>query len=944
MVTWTAYDDDYQSGPGRVRVQAFNADGQSLSGDFPIIFGMESPGAQDRSEVTGLADGSIVVAFTMNGELYARRAATQGYYEGDYYQVNSTTDGNIAHASISALADGGYVALWLNQAEGAANGFFGQRFKADGSRAGGEFRLDAGGMPAGSPDVAALDNGGFVAVWQSFDQADPTAWAQLYGADGAADGQPFRINQDGPAVERPATVAALEGGGFVIVYAQDNETLFAQRYTTGGAKVGAAVQVSDVGGANISPGYHDVAALADGGFVVTWIAGARAVYRRFDADAQPLGTAAPVYGDPLGVETYANVAGLADGSFIATWSSNDSEYSPGVLVNRMLSSEDGFLSEGSDAAMGSNEGEFIWGLGGNDDIRGAGGDDTLEGGEGADVLVGGEGRDEASYVGAQGAVTLNLQTGAHSGEAAGDRFEEIEQYRLSRFADRFIGSAGADAVYGEAGEDVLIGGMGNDMLDGGIGNDSLDGGLGADMLIGGAGDDEATYLRATGFVGVNLQTFEHNGAAAGDSFSSIERFTLSRFADGFVGSEEADRVWGGAGDDTLLGMGGSDELDGGDGNDQLSGGTGNDRLAGGLGNDTYYVDSAGDVVEDTGGTADVVRTSASYRLAADAGIETLRVEDLGSTLSFSLTGNAFAQALIGGAGNDVLNGGGGADAMTGGKGNDRYFVDNAGDKVTELNGEGTDTVESSVSFSLAGQYVEVLKLTGNAAIKGTGNSLANTITGNGAANVIDGGAGADVMEGKEGDDRYLVDNVGDKVLEAANGGTDTVEASVSFSLAGQYVEVLKLTGNAAINGTGNGQANSIYGNGAANVIDAGGGDDRLFGGVGKDVLTGGAGADRFIFDAPLNAATNVDKITDFSSADDGIYLETAIFTAIGNGALASGAFAAGTAAADSSDRIVYDSASGNIWYDADGSGSGAAILFASVSAGTALTAADFIGF
>ena len=126
------------------------------------------------------------------------------------------------------------------------------------------------------------------------------------------------------------------------------------------------------------------------------------------------------------------------------------------------------------------------------------------------------------------------------------------------------------------------------------------------------------------------------------------------------------------------------------------------------------------------------------------------------------------------------------------------------------------------------------------------------------------------------------------------------------------------------------------------AINAGAGNDDLFGGTGSDDLTGGTGADRFRFDSALSAATNVDDILDYSVVDDTIFLDRDVFTGIAaNGTLAAAAFRAGTSAGDADDRIVYDAATGNIFYDADGLGGVAQILFATVTPATALTNADF---
>src|SRR5262249_15142182 len=126
-------------------------------------------------------------------------------------------------------------------------------------------------------------------------------------------------------------------------------------------------------------------------------------------------------------------------------------------------------------------------------------------------------------------------------------------------------------------------------------------------------------------------------------------------------------------------------------------------------------------------------------------------------------------------GDDTLNGAGGADTMVGGLGNDTYVVDNTGDVVTENANEGTDTVQASVTYTLAAN-VENLTLTGGGNISGTGNSIGNALTGNSGANVLTGLDGNDTLAGGAGADTL-------------DGGTGTDTASYAASASGVTVSL-----------------------------------------------------------------------------------------------------------------------------------------------------------
>ncbi|MBY2924978.1 calcium-binding protein [Rhizobium leguminosarum] len=212
------------------------------------------------------------------------------------------------------------------------------------------------------------------------------------------------------------------------------------------------------------------------------------------------------------------------------------------------------------------------------------------------------------------------------------------------------------------------------------------------------------------------------------------------------------------------------------------------------------------------------------------------------------------------------------------------------------------------------------------------------------------------LYGGTGNDTFTVTNANQIVDESRGGGTDTVKASISFSLADQKhtvgtIENLTLTGTANLSATGNNTANILTGNDGNNSLNGGKGNDRLIGGLGNDkligkagadVLTGGSGGDSFVFDVkPDN--TSVDKIRDFSSAaGDKLMLDHSIFAELSLSGFSDENFVLGRKALEADDKLIYDQASGILSYDADGSAAGVAIHVADLDNSAALHFKDFM--
>ncbi|MDD1444150.1 calcium-binding protein, partial [Dolichospermum sp. ST_sed3] len=460
--------------------------------------------------------------------------------------------------------------------------------------------------------------------------------------------------------------------------------------------------------------------------------------------------------------------------------------------------------------------------------------DTINGGDGIDTLIitGGSAEDT---------ISIDVSNITNQLDIDGTKVTGFEDFDLSNFT-------GVVIFNGSTGNDWIESGNGDDVLSGDNGDDYLNGGAGIDALIGGRGND--TYVVDN--LGDIVYEFLNNGI---DTIQSSVTWTLKANLENLIligtdtingignklnntltGNVADNQLSGNAGNDTLIGSAGNDTLNGGEGNDTADysqigqsitlSPTGIITKGGGLGNDqliqveTIIADAS--AVNNTidvstaGNAASINVNLQTQQLTVNGvpGVGTFTVTNFdhvqGTSQDDSIIGDTQNNQLSGNAGNDTLIGSAGNDTLNGGEGNDIYIVDSTTDIITENVEEGTDTIQSSVTYTIA-TNVENLTLTETDAINGTGNDVNNIILGNSANNIIfgnagndtlDGGGGSDALIGGAGDDIYIVDSTTDIITENANGDTDTIQSSVTFTLT-TNVENLTLTGTAAINGTGN---------------------------------------------------------------------------------------------------------------------------------------------
>jgi Ca2+-binding RTX toxin-like protein len=656
-------------------------------------------------------------------------------------------------------------------------------------------------------------------------------------------------------------------------------------------------------------------------------------------------------------------------------------------------------NDGNNWLRGLQGNDDVRGGAGNDTINmssGSGasyGDDFIDGGDGIDTLDYGIAARTAVIVDLAG----HMAVGGATGGAGTAELWNIENVNGSGFDDFIRGNAAANFLYGFNGSDELDGREGNDRLEGAAGNDRYTftvspGTANADTVVGFVSGMDSIVLDASAHLNIgpsgsfssgdnrfasgpglnssqSLSTrviyntttgqlwYDPDGSQAGGpqliatlqgapALSATDIVVDNGSSGGITGTEGPDFLQGTALDDTIDGLGGDDTLEGLDGNDLLLGGEGSDVLDGGpgvdtmdggAGNDTYHSSGEGDFLSDSGGGVDVVIAVGDGHTTLGSGIENLTVansansvsgtgNDLANVIRAENTHSAFLEGLggndtlhgsdlalhigedflSGGDGDDELHGYGGNDNLSGGTGNDLMFGDDGDDTFHE--GGGNDTMFGGAGYDI------FMMLNGTADY---GND------------VIDGGAGPDqvFLGGFSGSTGIIADLPGGRVTGGGPSGRGTILVSNVEQIGGSRF------------------ADVIIGDGAANFFYGAEGNDTIDGGGGVDTLVGDQDADVFRFTAAPGAA-NADVIRDFGFGADKLQLDARVMTelgASGNFSAADARFYAAAGATqghDADDRVIYNTSTNQLFYDADGSGSGASQVIVTLQSGAVLNATD----
>ena len=633
VVVWQSHNENYQY--REILGQRYDAQGNTVGAEFLI----NSEALSEKSEpaVTGLVGGGFVVTWMSNGQdgsewgVYGQRFDVDGEAVGDEFKANTYNEQAQGNPEVTALADGGFVITWQSwEQDGYWHGVYAQRFNTEGEPVGNEFQVNNfTSRNQEAPAIITLVNGDFIITWMSEDQ-DSSEWgiyAQRYNDSGAKIGPETLINATTTSNQYNPAITALADGGYVVVWMDNGQDgsgwgIYGQRFDAAGFRAGDELQINTATqGQQQDPA---VTALADGGFVATWMSDSQdgsgwGIYgQRFDENGDTLGTEFLVNRLTSNDQQDPAISALADGSFVVTWQSSD-DWGNGIYHQRFAT--DRQIVDG-DRVIGGASDDILVGGAGNQTLFGGSGDDFGDGGAGiniyevsgtpdgfyaqvnrvgdyvlTDLVVGGddpanaadEGQDTLRniqvirYISPEDGSVIDIEIDDHGNAPdAGNTvlsYGEIISGRINFKGDTdyfFIDSTkGVEVIF-----ESLIGNNGLAINSAGLGNHHLwnDG-------------ETRDYTQNTdGLVDLALTHAQENpsgsnSAQSSQAYSIVLRRVLEGTGDADTLEAGGGYEWlrGFEGDDTLVGSARLDVLEGGDGNDVMTGGAGNDRIDGGTG-------------------------------------------------------------------------------------------------------------------------------------------------------------------------------------------------------------------------------------------------------------------------------------------------------------------------------------------------------------------------
>jgi Ca2+-binding RTX toxin-like protein len=566
VVTWTTNGGETGGGIG-ILAQLYDAGGNKVGSEFQVNTYM--PGSQSQEQVTALADGGFVVSWMSAGQdgsaygIYSQRYDASAHAVGGEQRVNTYTTGDQTSPDIAALSGGGYVVTWTeDRNDGNASDVYSQLYAASGSPIGGEQRVNS--TAAGSqndPAITGLSDGGYMVAWTS----STGAYVQRFDASGDQVGSEVAVRSAGAFLD----IAQLGSGGLVLVSSHSDGTdagVYAQLLDSTGAAVGNEVLVNTVTFGDQLAG--SVAALADGGYVVTWssntqFAGGGTFAQVFDSFGAKVGGEQQVSQTTERYYSGGSIATLENGHFVTAWSYDGSDHPGGIYARDFAPVPAATADSGKNSLSGTTGADTLDGGAGNDQIAGFSGNDILNGGAGSDNLFGGAG-DDLLF---------------------GDRLNGFDN---GTEVDHFSGGAGNDFIYSGYG-DVVDGGDGFDTVavsyvgaSHGITGDTRDLHQGLSLA-----DGAGSFLNVERFSDIALTAFDDKMVIGDQTDPAVVRSWDGN--DYLIGQEVSITMYGGNGNDTLVGSTSDDVLYGESGNDILMGFLGNDQLWGGSGADRFLI-------------------------------------------------------------------------------------------------------------------------------------------------------------------------------------------------------------------------------------------------------------------------------------------------------------------------------------------------------------------